>query len=158
MIKNFCIVFLLTLGFSSLALSAEDKNVTFDQAIGGMEQGRRISAPGSNSNNIASEKHGSAVNPVTDAHAHPFVQTTGNRGYMNFNATGSDNAKNAINRNGSQQTNGTLNASNALTGTNPSQAGNSAAGQNNTEHGAEAVNSNTGAVQASTGQTNGSVN
>ncbi len=95
MIKNFCIVFLLMLGPSSLALSGEDKNVAVDQAIGGMEQGRRISAPGSYSNkDITSEKHGNAANPATDAHAHPFLQTTGNQGYMYSNA-GRGNAQNS---------------------------------------------------------------
>jgi len=48
--KKFLHGLFVMLGCSSLALSAEDKNVTVDQAIGGMEQGRRISGPGSDSN------------------------------------------------------------------------------------------------------------
>ncbi len=162
MIKIFCIVPLLMLGPSSLALSGEDKNVAVDQAIGGMEQGRRISAPGSYSNkDITSEKHGNAANPATDAHAHPFLQTTGNQGYMYSNA-GRDNAQKAIDRSGSQQTSGALNASNALTGVNPSQAGSpinggatgqtSTADQNSTER--PTTQTNAGSV---TEQTSGSV-
>jgi len=150
------------LGPSSLALSGEDKNVAVDQAIGGMEQGRRISAPGSYSNkDITSEKHGNAANPATDAHAHPFLQTTGNQGYMYSNA-GRDNAQKAIDRSGSQQTSGALNASNALTGVNPSQAGSpinggatgqtSTADQNSTER--PTTQTNAGSV---TEQTSGSV-
>ena len=163
MIKNFCIVFLLMLASSSLALSGEDKNVAVDQAIGGMEQGRRISAPGSDNNkNIISEKQGSGANPVTDAHAHPFLQTTGNQGYMYFNA-GANGPQNAINRSGSQQTSGALNASNALTGANPSQAGGpinggatgqtSTANQNSTEHPTTQTSAGSITVETGTSQT-----
>ena len=120
----FCSFLLLMSGFSSLALSAEDRNVAVDQAIGGMEQGRRISSPGNYSNNgITSVNSGSASNPATDAHAHPFLQTSGNRGYLYSNAGQANGSQNAVNRIGSQQTSGALNASNASTGTNPSQAG-----------------------------------
>jgi len=116
--KNLFFVFLFILGFSSLALSAEDKNVVVDQAIGGMEQGRRISAPGSySSTGVVSGNSGSVANPVTDAHAHPFSQTTGNRGYIN---TGANGPQNAINRSGGPQANG---ASNVSTVTSSLQAG-----------------------------------
>ena len=142
-------------GFSSLALSDTDKDVTVDQAIGGMEEGRRISGPVSySSKDIASEKHGSFANPVTDAHAHPFMQVTGNRGYMYINA-GANGPQNAINRSGNQQTSGTLNAS---TGTNPAQAGSSIPQTVQTHTGVETTGSAAGTVQAVTQQTGGSAN
>jgi len=155
MIKNFCVLFLFMSGFSSLALSDADKNVTVDQAIGGMEEGSRISGPTGYSNkDIASEKHGGVANPVTDAHAHPFMQMTGNRGYMYVNA-GVNGPQNVINGRGNQQTSGT-----ALTGTNPAQAGISINGgttgqisvpnQNNTER-PTTQTTNIGSITAETG-------
>jgi len=155
MIKNFCILFLALLSFSSLALSAEDKNVVVDQAIGGMEQGRRISAPGNYSNTgFASGNSRSVANPVTDAHAHPFMQMTGNRGYMYSNAGA----------NGPQ---------NASTGTSPSQAGSpipptaqttnagsimAETGTSQPHTGTEVTGSTAGTAQTVTQQTGGSAN
>src|SRR5882672_7818404 len=61
-------ILLFMSAFSSLALG-EDRNVAVDQAVGGMEQGRRIQSPGSYSNKgITSGNPGSTTTPAHDIH------------------------------------------------------------------------------------------
>ena len=147
----FCGSLFLMSAFSSLSWG-EERNVAVDQAIGGMEQGRRIQSPGSYSNKgITAGNPGSTTSLITDHHTvlqesgkaaassqGKNISDGGNHGFIYVNGQAS-NAQNGNRQAGGDQTNSSTNAN----------TGQASTGQDN-------GSSNSGSGQSGTSQTNGS--
>ena len=168
--KIFCGILLLMSGFASLA-SGEDRNVAVDQAIGGMEQGRRIQSPGGyNNKGITSGQPGSTPTSAHDIHtisqesekaatssAAKNIPVGGNQGFLYVNGQAGNSQNGTHQAAGREQTNSSTNA-NVVQGSTGQEKGSANAGstQAGTEQPKGSANVNAG--ETSTGQTSGSVN
>ncbi len=128
-----CSLLLFVSGFSFLVLADENRHAVVDQAIGGMEQGRRISSQGSYHNK----------GPTS---GNPSSPTIGNHGYI-FTGSGLSNTPSAT---GTAQAEGGQANGNINTGTQ--------AGQNGSEQTTGSVATGTQTGQTVAEQTSGSGN
>ena len=108
--------------FFSPSASSEDKNVSVDRAVGGMEEGSRIQSPGSYSNKgVASGKPGSTASSAHDTHTvsqestntaagsyDKHISGAGNRGLIYDNRQAS-NPQNEVAQGGTGQPGGQVN-------------------------------------------------